>query len=221
MLHLHQLNVVQNSRHQPRACILHEVGKGYPIQHGGGQRISYSTWRCKVLPAFHSFSQVIFLPSFPRCQQGFFWHGFSPVQATRWSALLFEPLLARGIKETSFRLACSLVIQLLQFLLIIVHEPEPTEVKKVEVIFCCCFECEVEESQDFILRALQGHRRCVDSTIAYLSQGIAYKKEIYSTGQGSFWQNAVVSQRWAASWASPVGNTSSEVKHHASSADSG
>lgn len=108
MLHLHQLNVVQNSRHQLRACILHEVGKGYPIQHGGGQRISYSTWRCKVLPAFHSFSQVIFLPSFPRCQQGFFWHGFSPVQATRWSALLFEPLLARGIKETSFRLACLL-----------------------------------------------------------------------------------------------------------------
>lgn len=59
--------------------------------------------------------------------------------------------------------------------------------KKVEVIFCCCFECEVERSLDFILRALQGHRRCVDSTIAYLSPGhcIQERKETHSAGQGS------------------------------------
>lgn len=59
--------------------------------------------------------------------------------------------------------------------------------KKVEVIFCCCFECEVERSLDFILRALQGHRRCIDSTIAYLSQRhcIQERKETRSAGQGS------------------------------------
>lgn len=59
--------------------------------------------------------------------------------------------------------------------------------KKVEAIFCCCFECEVEQSLDFILRALQGHRRCVDSTIAYLSPRhcIQERKETHGTGQGS------------------------------------
>lgn len=59
--------------------------------------------------------------------------------------------------------------------------------KKVEVIFCCCFECEVEQSLDFILRALQGHRRYVDSTISYLSPRhcIQERKETHSAGQGS------------------------------------
>ena len=59
--------------------------------------------------------------------------------------------------------------------------------KKVEVIFCCCFECEVEQSLDFILRALQVHRQCVDSTIAYLSPRhcIQERKETHSAGQGS------------------------------------
>jgi len=56
--------------------------------------------------------------------------------------------------------------------------------KKVEVIFRCCFECEVEQSLDFILRALQGHRRCIDSTIAYLSPGHCVQ-ETHSAGQGS------------------------------------
>lgn len=59
--------------------------------------------------------------------------------------------------------------------------------RKVEVIFCCCFECEVEQSLDFTCRALQGHRQCIDSTIAYLSPGhcTQERKEMQSTGQGS------------------------------------